>query len=276
MKPTLGLENNPGDIMSTHTQRIRLLNEHEIKAIYSLPCFTEAERHHYFSLNLTEEAELKGLHLPSRIHFILQLGFFRAKHLLFDFTFQAVRDDVKYVLSRYFPTEKMPKTLPSRNSLASNNKRILMLNNFSIYSIEVKKQIDAKLSQSIRQLNNPVEMLRELLLYMDHEKIVLPSYSTLQDLIGAAIMTEEKRLNDCVTQHMTRKTTVLIDKLFTIKEDETFYDLTLLKHYPKNFNFKMIQAELVVFPGVSCLNLNCPNKILSTMVHLLSIIKCRP
>lgn len=230
--------------MSYNTQRIRLLNEYEVKAIYSLPCFTEAERHHYFSLNSTEEAELKGLHLPSRVHFILQLGFFRAKHLLFDFTFRAVCDDVKYILSRYFPAEKIPKTLPSRNSLASNNQRVLALNHFIPYSSKINKQVNEKLSQSIRYLNNPMEMLRELLQFMEHEKIVLPSYSTLQDLIGAAIMAEEKRLNDCVAQHVTKKTTILIDKLFTINEDEAFYDLTLLKHYPKNFNFKMIQAEL--------------------------------
>jgi TnpA family transposase len=225
-------------------QRIRLLNEHEIKAIYCLPSFTEAERHHYFSLSSMEESELKGMHLPSRIHFILQLGFFRAKHLLFDFTFNAVRDDVKYVLSRHFLTDKFPNPFPSRNSLSSNNQRILALNNFTPYSSKIKNRIDEKLSQSIRHLNNPMEMLRELLQFMEHEKIVLPSYSTLQDLIGAAIMVEEERINDCVTQHVTKKTMILIDKLFTIKEDETFYDLTLLKHYPKNFNFKMIQAEL--------------------------------
>jgi len=230
--------------MSSNTQRIRLLNEYEVKAIYSLPCFTEAERHHYFALNLTEEAELKGPHFPSRIHFILQLGFFRAKHLLFDFTFRAVRDDVKYVITRYFPAEKIPKILPSRNSLASNNQHILALNHFIPYSKKIKKRIDEKLSQSIRHMNNPMEMLRELLQFMEHEKIVLPSYSTLQDLIGEAIMAEEKRLNDCVTHRVTKKTTILIDRLFTIKEDEAFYDLTLLKHYPKNFNFKMIQAEL--------------------------------
>src|SRR5262249_13782258 len=138
----------------------------------------------------------------------------------------------------------IPKTLPSRNSLASNNQCVLALNHFIPYSSKIKKQTDAKLSLSIRHLNNPMEMLRELLQFMEHEKIVLPSYSTLQDLIGAAIMAEEKRLNDCVNQHITQKTTTLIDKLFTIKEDEAFYDLTLLKHYPKNFNFKMIQAEL--------------------------------
>lgn len=247
-----GLENNttnPGDIMTANTQRIRLLNEHEVKAIYSLPYFTEAERHHYFSLNSTEEAGLKGLHVASRFHYILQLGFFRAKHLLFDFTFQTVRDDVKYIMSRYFPVGKRPKTLPSRNSLASNDQRVLALNGFRPYSSDTKKLIEIKLSQSIRHLNNPMEMLHELFLYMEHEKIVLPSYSTLQDLIGAAIMVEEKRLATCATKHITRKTCVLIDKLFTIQEDEAFYDLTLLKHYPKNFNFKTIQAELAKHAG---------------------------
>ena len=73
--------------MIPKNKRLHLLSEFEIKSIYCLPSFTEIERHHYFQLSKEEEAAFKGLHLSSRIYFVLQLGFFRAKHLLFNFTF---------------------------------------------------------------------------------------------------------------------------------------------------------------------------------------------
>ncbi len=224
--------------MSSQTQRIHLLNDTEVQAIYNLPGFTKEEQNHYFGLDLSEKSEIKNLHLPSAIHFILQLGYFRAKHLLFDFTFYAVREDVKYIMARYFPGEKRPKTLPSRNCLLKNNNKILKLNNFINYSgeaNETKKLIQAKLEKSVRQFNNQKVMLHELFVYAENEKFVLPGYSTLQDLVGAALTNEEKRLNECVSKQIKPRTKKLIDQLFTVDEDEPFYDLTLLKRYPKNF-----------------------------------------
>ncbi|OGT36130.1 MAG: hypothetical protein A3F11_10285 [Gammaproteobacteria bacterium RIFCSPHIGHO2_12_FULL_37_14] len=184
------------------------------------------------------------MRIKSQVHFILQLGFFRAKHLLFDFKFHAVREDIKYIMARYFPDIKQPKVLPSRNTIIKNNQRILMLNNFSDYTTDTKNLVEARLAQSIQQLNNPQSMLRELLIYMENAKLLLPSYSTLQNLIGCAITTEEKRLNLCVSKNITKKSIKLMKELFVIQDDKSFYDLTLLKHYPKNFNFKIIQAEL--------------------------------
>ena len=45
--------------MTTNTQRVRLLQEHEVNAIYSIPIFTEAERYHYFQLKHEEKLALK-------------------------------------------------------------------------------------------------------------------------------------------------------------------------------------------------------------------------
>ena len=103
--------------------------------------------------------------------------------MLFEFTFHSVREDIKYIMARFFPGIKQPKSAPSRNTMDKNNSRILVLNDFSDYSADTKKLVEARLSQSIQQLNNPQSMLRELLIYMENAKLLLPSYSTIQDLI---------------------------------------------------------------------------------------------
>ena len=230
--------------MTTKSQRIRLLNEHEINAIYSLPHFTEVERHHYFQLSAEEKSALNGYHPSAKVYFVLQLAYFKAKHLLFDFTFYAMREDVKYVMSRHFPDMKRPRALPSRNRIAAVNQKILAMVGFQTMSKSVKILMEKKLAQSIQQVNNPVQMLRDIIAYMENEKIIFPSYSSLQDLIGNAIIREEIRIKEIIQKQLTRKITMLLDKLFTVKNDQRFYDLTLLKQGPKNFNFKMIQAEI--------------------------------
>lgn len=164
--------------------------------------------------------------------------------MLLDFTLFSIREDVKYLMARYFTDLKRLKLMPSRNSITSNNQRVLTLSGFQDYTKETKKLLESKLSQSVRQLNNPLQMLRELIAYYEHQQLVLPSYNTLQDLIGAVLTAEEKRLNNCVARHVKRKTNQLIDQLFKVREDDDFYDLTRLKQHPKNFNFKMIQQEI--------------------------------
>jgi TnpA family transposase len=230
--------------MRSKSQRVRLLHENEISAIYQVPQFTESERHHYFQLELEEKLALKGLHQSARVYFVMQLGYFKAKHLLFDFTFHDMREDINYVISRHFPGMKRPKMLPSRNRMASINKKIVTMLGFQCLSNKVRDLMKQKFSQSIQQVNNPMHILKDIMAYMENEKIVFPSYSTLQDMVGNALIVEEKRIKQFLKKRLTSKTMALLDKLFTAQKDQRFYDLTLLKQNPKNFNFKMIQAEI--------------------------------
>jgi TnpA family transposase len=230
--------------MSIKSQRLHLLSTFEVHAIYNLPVFTDIERANYFRLDDEEMSALKGLHPSARLYFMVQLGYFKAKHLLFDFSWRQVREDVKYLLSHYFPGMKFPKTVPSRNRITSVNQKILLLLGFRGPSPVIQQLLIHKLAQSVSQLNQPLKMLRDLMAYMENEKIVFPRYSALQDLVGAALVAEEKRIAHEVQTRVSQKTIDLLDKLFTVQKEQRFYDLTLLKQNPKNFNFKMMQTEI--------------------------------
>lgn len=64
----------------SNTKRLYLLSEAEIADLYALPDFMLAEKALYFTLN---ENELNTLNhysnTKTRVYFILQLGFFKAK-----------------------------------------------------------------------------------------------------------------------------------------------------------------------------------------------------
>ena len=89
--------------MENTEKRLRILAEDEIEAIYGKPRFTHEERTQYFSLSSAEQAALEELHsFKSRICFILQLGYFKARSLFFALDFQEVQEDAEYIRERYF------------------------------------------------------------------------------------------------------------------------------------------------------------------------------
>jgi hypothetical protein len=74
-----------------------VLTKSQIHLLYSLPHFDPHERKFFFSLNEEEIAQLNELRsLESRLHFILQLGYFKAKGILFSFTFSQASEDTRY------------------------------------------------------------------------------------------------------------------------------------------------------------------------------------
>ena len=79
--------------MDTTPKRLRILADDEIQALYGRPRFTHEERLEYFSLSPKELVVLEQLHsIKSRIHFILQLGYFKARQLFFAFSLEGVAE----------------------------------------------------------------------------------------------------------------------------------------------------------------------------------------
>ena len=88
---------------TTH-KRLKILGDDEIEALYGRPRFTPEERVHYFSLSPREKAALEQFHtIKSRLYYILQLGYFKARHLFFVFSLPEVEEDARYIQARYFP-----------------------------------------------------------------------------------------------------------------------------------------------------------------------------
>ena len=68
-------------------ERLRILSDPEIEALYGQPRFTPDEQAEYFSLSLEEKLLAETLHsFKSRIFFILQLGYFKARRQFFHHT----------------------------------------------------------------------------------------------------------------------------------------------------------------------------------------------
>ena len=85
---------------------LQILSDQEVDELFLLPEFIDTERIYYFTLDPKEEAVMQELiYTHSKVHFILQLGYFKAKFRLFNFSITDVKEDLLYVMHRYFAKE---------------------------------------------------------------------------------------------------------------------------------------------------------------------------
>ncbi len=118
----------------TLKNRLQLLSEAEIEDLYARPDYNAAERELYFAMNQQKLDALRQYSVTkTRVAFILQLGYFKASQQFFAFTFDEVRDDVDYILSKYYKTEKADFQI-TRQSLSQQKNVILNLFEYQDWS----------------------------------------------------------------------------------------------------------------------------------------------
>jgi len=87
-----------------YKDRMTILEDAEIEDLYGRPRFTHDGRVHYSALTPQERAVADGRYsLASRVLFILQAGYFKAKTLFFSLGIDEVAEDVKHVLQQHYP-----------------------------------------------------------------------------------------------------------------------------------------------------------------------------
>ena len=164
--------------------RIALLSGAEINDFYARPSFDRPAQKEYFSLSRAEQnIASRYRNVKSKIYFILQLGYFRAGRNFYDFNFENVQTDVSYVLKTYF--HRQPVSIAgkvSRPVLTQQRLDILQLIGYQMCSSALIQQVEAHLLELLRYFPKGSDTLRELIGYFEAQKIVIPSYRTLQDL----------------------------------------------------------------------------------------------
>ncbi len=115
-----------GIMTKQNDKRRYILSQSEINELYCLPRLNNIQREQCFSL--TDE-ELSAVNqqslLGSKIYFILLLGYFREKPIIAQFRFGEVKEDLKYVIDRYYPGQKLPRKDASQSQVYYLRKKML-------------------------------------------------------------------------------------------------------------------------------------------------------
>lgn len=230
------------EIKSTQ-KRLIILGDDEIEILYGRPCFSDEERIHYFSLSAREKALLEQLHsIKSRIYFILQLGYFKARHLFFVFSLREVEKDARYIQQQYFPHFQFTEFEITKVTRLKQQNLILELCNYRSCDGEEKQKLKAKARQSAMIYGQPIYVFRELIHYLEEQRLVAPGYSFMQDLVGEALMYEQTRLKNIVGNHLQDTELKLLKQL--LDDSQGLYEITQLKREPKDFSISEIKREI--------------------------------
>ena len=189
--------------------RLTLFSEQEIYQLYSLPTFTRAECNHHFSFNKKELEAMNLLQtLSARFFFGLQLGYFKAKRIFFNFEFHQVKEDALFILSHYFPNEQLPAKEPNKNTQTAIRKKILALTAYNNNKQMIELELYQIALEICRLSMDPKIIAEKILQHIKQSKMVLIAYSTIQDLVGKAIKDEQKRLFSIIENNLPKDTKI--------------------------------------------------------------------
>ena len=234
----------------TSLKRLYLLSKAEIDDLYARPEFNTDEREIYFTLNSIEQDVLaKYSNTKTRVFFILQLGYFKAKNQFFTFSFEEVRDDVNYILSQLFSKTGLALSgRISREYISLQKRAILQFFDYRDWVEEQKLIVEAHLGELLKYYPHCQEAFCQLLIYFENKKIVIPSYRTLQDMFTKAFANEATRLG----KHISLIPKSQQDKLSgLIQRDDGITKLNVIRADQKDFLYTAFKAEVAKVAEIS-------------------------
>lgn len=223
------------------SRRLKIIGDDEITELDRRPAFDEQEREHHFSLSPVERVALSVWSVNSRIYAILQLGFFKARQQFFQFDEIAMSADIAFIIKRYYPNHRVLRPI-SKDTLTKQQRRILKICDYRPFGAVERKLLEIKAAQLARVSTKPIYIFRELLNWLDKERIVLPAYSYLQDAIGKVLEQEKLRLITFAQTGIRPMETVLLRRL--LSKPSHLYEVTRLKRPPRDFGYQEIQREI--------------------------------
>lgn len=230
--------------MKAVRKRLSILTQSEIQNYFGIPRLTQEDREYFFELTDNELHLIdENWHLNSKLYFVLQLGYFKAKRILFNFDAKVVAEDVAYIIVTYFPDNGGHQfKVPSKPTRLKQQKLICQHFKFSRYDKQVSAVLKDVARLVIRRSAKPVYILRELLNFLEKQHVVPPAYSTFQDLIGNCLSEERRRIGLQLMRDLDPGVEAV---LFSILSDDSsgLHWMTQLKKEPKDFSYKEVLRE---------------------------------
>ncbi len=192
--------------MVKRNKLLAILSKVEQFALYGLPDFDDGQQLEYLSLT---EAELAlacsrpGLHV--RAYCALQIGYFKAKHAFFRFTWDDVQDDCAFVLTRYFNDQTFELRAITKHEHYAQRAMIAKLFGYRLSSTDFLPKLVHQANQIVRRDVSPGFIVAELIAYLNEHKIVRPGHTTLQELISEALSTERRHLGELLEKVLDEK-----------------------------------------------------------------------
>ncbi|PIR10203.1 MAG: transposase, partial [Gammaproteobacteria bacterium CG11_big_fil_rev_8_21_14_0_20_46_22] len=227
-------------------KQINLLTDSEISDLYSIPIFNDDnERDHFFTLGDAEHKLLKKYtSVKSKVYLIMQIGYFKAIQQFYKFSLDDVKDDVNFIIKKHYSSEENKKELTGtlwKDNYRTQKEDILTLYGYREWSYPLKKITVNQLEKLIRIHPKGSDTLRELYIFLENEKIIFPSYRTIQDLFTRVFKTERDRLEKIVLEIPSDLKKQLEE---IIKNDGGLTQLNVIRMDQRDFTYTALKLEV--------------------------------
>jgi TnpA family transposase len=225
------------------SKRLTILSKAEKTALYALPEFDDFQRLEFYAMT-DDQRDLafarKGM--AAQLHCLMQIGYFKAKHAFFRFSLSdAPKEDIAFLLQRYFPGQTLPTQQVSDNDRYLPRKAIAALFSFRLWSVDDHAGLLSKVTLLTRTDVSSTFLLAETMAFLVGQRIVRPGYTTLQDLIATALSVERDRLEKLVDVAITEEARETLQLL--LANDSALSELAALKQDAKSFRYRQMGLE---------------------------------
>ena len=227
------------------TKRLRILSTSEIKYYYGAQAFSPDEQEYYFTLDTHEESIMQELgSVISKAYFILLLGYFKANQQLFKlWEIKNINSNLEFVRTKYFPERQKSIDLEiSRPTRLDLEHRILKMFDYQVCGVEMRERIALLASEVVTIDSSPVFVFKEIAHFLQKNRVILPAYTMLQELIGSAITSEEKRLSALISECVNSDIQKQLNELLEV--GHSLHEITYLKKEPKDFGANQMKLEI--------------------------------
>ncbi|HJX35502.1 MAG TPA: Tn3 family transposase [Dehalococcoidales bacterium] len=228
---------------SDKSKRLTVLSEAEKCALYDLPDFDDFQRAEFFAMTEKEHAIVfQRYSLRAQIYCLLQIGYFKAKQAFFRFSLQDVsREDIAFVMQRYFPGEALAERPLLMKEYYLQRNEIAKLFGYRLWLESDLSTLLDKATELARHDVTPTFILTELIVFLNSQKIVRPGYTTLQTIIGDALTSERRRLEQLIDEGVDETARTELKKLLIC--EDTLSGLAAIKQDAKHFGYQMMLVE---------------------------------
>lgn len=234
---------NSTDETLPQSDRLQILSPEEYELLWGFPRFTQSDRDLFFTLTVPERKVVEQRRsVRTKIHLLLHLGYFRARQRFFRFDLSAVRDDVDYLRRRYFDNVTVADLAVSLHTRQRHIELILGLFRYRSCAHNERAMLQSHARHAVRVSSRPVYVLRELVDLLRRERVVLPGYTYLQDLVRDALAFERRRLAGALEGLMSAEQAKSIDRL--LADDAGLHQITTIKRQPRDFTYQQLRREI--------------------------------
>ena len=108
--------------------------------------------------------------------------------------------------------------------------------NYRLCDSSAKEQLEQKGQRIAALSTQPLYILREMLQYLTHERLVAPQYTTLQDMIGRVVSNERNRVMLLLAENVSATVSNQLDALLLAQSGIGFFSPlnqpVIHLHYP--------------------------------------------